>query len=84
MGPPRIILKTNRFNYSIHFKENDSTLSWSLSTKSILFISGTGTFCIIADKRNVKVNNYASSGKYNVAKVDWLARCITLKALIPW
>lgn len=46
--------------------------------------AGKSTYCVVADHLNLKVNNYVSSGKYDVVKAEWLLRCIEQKQLLSW
>ena len=56
-----------------------------LKTKIVFsYFPGSNTFCVIADKITIKVNNVISKGVYDVVKVDWLLRCIDQKRLLPW
>lgn len=45
---------------------------------------GSNTYCIICGSVNVKVKNYLKSEKYNIARLDWLRRCLSEHQLIPW
>ena len=46
--------------------------------------TGSQTYCVLADKRSLKVNNIIKTDLYDVVKVDWLLRCVEQKQLLPW
>lgn len=45
---------------------------------------GPKTFCVVAGKRNVPVNNLIQTENYNVVKGEWLERCLERRKLLPW
>jgi len=42
------------------------------------------TYCVVADKTNLRLRNIVSAKVYDVVRMDWLVRCIEEKRLIPW
>lgn len=51
---------------------------------TVFFISGGSTYCILTDRITVKVKNLINTTAYDVAKVEWLERCIEKKKLLNW
>lgn len=47
-------------------------------------ISGSSTYCILTDRITIKVKNLINTNAYDVAKVEWLERCIERKKLLNW
>ena len=45
---------------------------------------GENTFCIITSKLIHKINAYINKDLYDVAKLDWLIKCIDDKKFYPW
>ena len=50
----------------------------------VCFFAGGDTYCVVADKINIKVKNLVAKDKYDVVKADWLIRCVEQKTFIPW
>ncbi|XP_033127857.1 DNA ligase 4-like isoform X2 [Anneissia japonica] len=42
------------------------------------------TYCVIAEKINVKVQNVISSGEQDVVQASWLIDCLKTKRRLPW
>ncbi|XP_069127951.1 DNA ligase 4-like [Argopecten irradians] len=45
---------------------------------------GPTTFCVLADKVAVRVNNLIRRDVYDVVKVTWFQRCVQASRWIPW
>ncbi|KAK2178306.1 hypothetical protein NP493_548g00024 [Ridgeia piscesae] len=45
---------------------------------------GEETFCVLADKVNLKVRNIMKKGVYDVVRAQWLLRCRDQGQLLPW
>ena len=45
---------------------------------------GSDTFCVLADKLSLKVNNIIKTDLYDVVKIGWFLRCIERTTLLPW
>lgn len=52
--------------------------------RSILVFSGADTFCVVADKKIVRVQNIIQSKATNVVKATWLVECVSQNAFVPW
>ena len=50
----------------------------------IVHFTGSDTYCVVADKINLRVRNYMKANKYNIARLEWLVRCIDEKTLLHW
>ena len=46
--------------------------------------TGADTWCVLADKCTVKVNNIMKKKSYDVVKTDWLLRCTRQEKLLSW
>ncbi|XP_050403534.1 DNA ligase 4 [Patella vulgata] len=44
----------------------------------------TSTFCVLAEKIAVRVNNLIKCDLYDIVKVSWFVRCINGEKWIPW
>ncbi|XP_067928082.1 DNA ligase 4-like isoform X2 [Watersipora subatra] len=51
---------------------------------SIVQNAGDNTFCIVTDRITIKIRNYMKANKYNIARVEWLCRCIESQTLQKW
>ncbi|GLG98951.1 DNA ligase 4 [Gryllus bimaculatus] len=45
---------------------------------------GSSTFCVLANELNIRVSNIVKCGRYNVAKISWLLKCLDVGQLLPW
>ncbi|XP_022104577.1 DNA ligase 4-like [Acanthaster planci] len=45
---------------------------------------GYETFCVLADKVNLKVRNIISCDIYDVVRTEWLLTCLEEKKCLPW
>ncbi|XP_071791788.1 DNA ligase 4-like [Asterias amurensis] len=45
---------------------------------------GGETFCVLANKINLKVRNIISSDIYDVVSTDWLLKCLDAQKCLPW
>lgn len=45
---------------------------------------GLETYCVLADKVNLKVKNIMSAKIYDVVKTSWLIECLDAERLLPW
>ncbi|XP_071488614.1 DNA ligase 4-like [Diadema antillarum] len=45
---------------------------------------GLDTYCVLADKVNLKVKNIISSDRYDVVKTSWLIECLDAGRVLPW
>ncbi|XP_072034969.1 DNA ligase 4-like [Amphiura filiformis] len=45
---------------------------------------GSDTFCVLADKVNLRAKNIISSEVYDVVRVCWLLECLDAKQCLPW
>ncbi|PFX16725.1 DNA ligase 4 [Stylophora pistillata] len=45
---------------------------------------GSDTFCVVAERINVRVKNIISQNKYDVVKASWLIKCLESGELEPW
>ncbi|XP_002166379.2 DNA ligase 4 isoform X1 [Hydra vulgaris] len=61
-------------------------LEEKIAEMSGVFVQNPGedTYCVIADKVNVRVKHIIGSGKCDVVKVTWLLECYEKKALLPF
>ena len=49
-----------------------------------VFSLDTSTLCVIAEKANIRVNNFIKKNKYDVVKADWLVRVVDAGSWIKW
>ena len=56
---------------------------WHATTLFVVFL-GSDTFCVLADKLSLKVNNIIKTDLYDVVKIGWFLRCIERMTLLPW
>ncbi|ELU10753.1 hypothetical protein CAPTEDRAFT_17890 [Capitella teleta] len=45
---------------------------------------GSDTYCVIADKVQIKVNNLIRKGSHDIVRSSWLLKCVDQSRLIPW
>ncbi|KAF6025218.1 LIG4 [Bugula neritina] len=51
---------------------------------SIVQNASSETYCIVTDKVTIKIRNYMKAERYNIARLEWLIKCLEENALLQW
>jgi len=54
------------------------------SLTSFYLCLGRNAFCVLTGSYTLRARNIASVNQHNIARVDWLLRCIAAHELLPW
>lgn len=63
---------------------NCTKIEESTSLTSFYFCLGRNVFCVLTGCNTLRARNIASVNQHNIARVDWLLRCIAAHELLPW
>ena len=63
---------------------NGTKIEEPISLLSFYFCLGRNVFCVLTGSNTLRARNIASMNLHNIARVDWLLRCIAAHELLPW